>query len=1150
MERVKSKLMSLLLALVAMTLMSFTSIEQDVRLAHYSVKNVTLKEAINQLEKQTNVGFFYESRELAQVKGITANLSNVSLKDVLTHILLNSGFNYTIVDNNVVITHVKPQTVNRSQVQTVTFTVYDDATGEPMIGATAIVHGTTQGGSCDADGKVTIHNVQPNQIVDISYVGKKSQHVFISSKQTNYKVRLHDAVNELKGLVVTTGYQTIEKGRATGSFDIVKQEDLKNVVSGDVVDKLEGVVPGLQIDADGNMLMRGQATIYADTKPLVVVDGFPMEYGTYNINPNDIEQISVLKDAASASIWGVRAANGVIVITTKKGKKNQKVQVNYNGNIKIGSKFDVSSLGLLNSAQQINYEREYDENRGTTATIDQGSVNYFTEAEMIGYQLYKGNLTEAEAEVAYNKLGAYNNAKDIQKYFYQSSLFQQHNISISAGSANTTNFLSVKFENKLGDLKGNSYNKVNAQLNSTFDFGKYVKLNTGFRANYMDKKQYSGTPTSMMPYVHLFDENGNYSNEYHGYSQILLDDLQSKGFEDWSYNRLKDKSYVDDDTKSYNVVANAALTFKLPMGFDFTTSGMYTIDHSRNEVFYDQKSYHTRDLYNQFTNLDETTGTMTHYLSEGGIKDLYNANSTSYTWRNILNYRYDSNKWSVNALAGFEMFAIHTKTEKDTYYGYDPQGMTYNTAMDFSTLVGTGVAGFSPAYGMITLGYYPGQTDVENRYFSTFATASGTYLDRYTVFGSIRLDKTNLYGRSSEYRDQPTWSLGTRWDISKEKFFHIKHIDRLALKTSYGLSGNIDKTTSPYLIAASARDIFTGQNSLIIQNPENPLLGWEKVYTWNLGLDFNMFNNRLNLSVEYYNRSTKDALGIAVLDPTTGWSSVKKNVSSLINRGIDLSIGGDITRNKEWTWNSTLNFSYNFNKVTKVNSGTLTMESITNGNPIEGQPVDYIFAYKSAPLTDQGELQIIDQKGNTGDYTIANNFDKEDYVFMGRKTPKYYGAWLNTVSFKHFTFDMMLTYKLGHKIRMPSVANDLLQHRMYKTFDQRWRTAGDENTTLVPKASYGQANGTYMSVLENIDWQVENGNIFRLKNIAIGYDFAHLLKGKWLSTLNARFSIENLFYITANRDHLDSERMAEGNYGTEYLGKSPTYYTLSINVGF
>ncbi len=1139
-------------ACIALVGMSFAAQAQKVE--RFSVNNVTLKEAIQQLEKQVDVGFFYQAKELEEVKGVSLTVENADLLDILRQLMGNTGFAFEKIGDHITInkiSRIQKFFASVDSSQTIRITVLDKESGEPLPGAAAIIHGTTEGGATDVNGVVKLDYVWFGTVIDVSFVGKEPVSIRTEEGKTEYRVELQDDAVQLDEVVVTTGYQTIERGRATGSYEVITPKDLDMVVSNDVVDKLEGVVPGLAVDGTGELMIRGQATIYAETKPLIVVDGFPMEYGTYNINPNDIQSISVLKDAASASIWGVRAANGVIVITTKKGTKNQPVTVSYAGNVKVGSRFDVESMGLLNAEQQVEWEREYYANTSEIASIGVANPAYYTEAGAIEYRYLQGELDEAGRDAAYAELASYDNSKDIEKYFYRPSLLQTHNIVISGGSKTTTNYFSVNFEHSLGDLKGNDEKRVGMQLNSTFDINKYIKLTTGFRANYAGTDAYTGTPTDMMPYVHLKDADGNYVNEYNGTSQLMKDDLESKGYLNWDYNRLQDRGEVDDHTNSYNVSINAALDFDLTHGFKFTTSGMYTIDHSKQEVLYGRNSYYVRDLYNRFTAYDANTGVMTNYVPGGAVKNMYHSNSTSYTFRNVLNYNYDNEMWAASVMLGCEMFALRTKTESDTYYGYDPQGMTFSTNMNWELLASTGVYGYAPSAGMQRLYYTPTHTDDEDRYFSMFFTGSLSYLDRYTVFGSVRYDKTNLYGRSGKYRDQPTWSVGAMWNVANEAFFESSVIDRLSLKLSYGLSGNVDKSTSPYLIASNATDIFTGVPVLEINNPENPELGWEKVYTFNAGLDYAMFNSRLNLTADFYNRKTQDALGTSVLDPTTGWSSVMMNVASLVNRGVDVSLSGTPVQKKNVRWNSSFTLSYNYNEVTKLNSGISTVSSMSNGDPIEGKPVDYLFAVKTGKLTNEGALTLINAAGESLTEGDINTFGTEDFLFPGRTSPKFFGAWSNTVSFYGFDFDLMFTYKMGHKMLMPSFANVYIQNRPNAIYDERWREPGDEEHTWVPKSTYGTNSGVTIMARRNLDKQIESANLIRLKSVGLAYDFKRIVKTNVLSALNLKFTVENPWFWAANRDGLDPDRMGTNSVGdTSYLGDAPTYYSVTLNVSF
>lgn len=1106
-------------------------------------KSAPVANILKDVQRQSGLNFFYSADLAKEWPRITIKLTKTPAKEAVDQIVKMIGCEYSIKSNIVTISKQKLSGRER----TIRGHVRDND-GELLVGVPVCIGETRVCTVTDADGYYTFKIPVEQTTLKFSYVGMETVYANIprGTSDVTREVTMHPDV--MLDEVLVTGYQQIEKGRATGSFEVLKPEQLKTVVSSDVVDNLEGIVPGLAVDGNGNMIVRGQATIYAETKPLIVVDGFPMEYGTYNVNPQDIESISVLKDAAAASIWGVRAANGVIVITTKKGSRNHKTEVTYNGSIKVGSRFDVSSMNLINSAEQIAWEREHIDNNEGFILRRETYGAYFTEATDIQRLFENGMISESERDSRFAQLAAYDNTKDIEKAFYRPSLLQMHNVTVSGGSANASNYLSFNFENNLATLKGNDLNRAGIQWNSILEVAKNVKMTTGLRGNYSTQDTYQFSPRNIMPYVHLTDAQGNYVNEYHGVAQTWKDRLEGEGYVDWSYNRLKDRDLVSNNVKHYNIQANLQFDFTLPFGLVYTTSGMFVVDHSGQEVISDRLSYSVRDQFNQFTN--NTGGILTHYMPEGAQMDKTQMNSTSYTWRNVLNWKYDKGNWYATAMAGCEMFAIRTKITSDTYYGFDPQAMTYaNSTLDFGTLR-QGVMGYDPQ-NTTTLFYNPLVSDAEDRYFSTFFTASTTYKNRYTVFASMRYDKTNLFGRSGKYRDSPTWSVGGMWDISKEQFFQIAAIDRLALKASYGLSGNIDKSTSPYLIAWSGLDMFSGLSTLSINNPENKDLRWEKVYTFNLGIDFSAWKNRLNFSLDFYNRPTHDALGQTIIDPTLGFDSVLKNTSSILNRGIDMSIGGTPVRTKDFSWNTTLTFSYNYNKVTKVLSGEPTTNVALEKNPLEGKPVDYVMVYRLGKLDAAGNPQMMDAAGELYNYQATGSFTLDDLLYLGRLSPKYYGAWSNTLRYKSFDLAFMITYKLGHKMMMPTISNVDYGERPYKDFANRWMKAGDEDKTWIPKDPVDGHGNDYILAVNQNDHMVEKGDILRLKSISLGYDFTSLLKkGAWVKSIYARVSAENVWYHAANRDGIDPDNTVNTGRGVNYLGDLPHYYTLTLNVNF
>ena len=1105
-----------------------------------SFNSAPVETVLASLQKQTGLNFVYSSDLAKTWPKVTIQARKRPAQEVIRDLVNLIECQYTVKGN---IVSISAQQLS-GRTRTISGYVRDMG-GDPLIGVPVCIGETRVCTITDEQGFFTFKVPVESTTLKFTYLGMEDKYLTLEpgSEDLFENVEMHSDMVITESVI--TGYQTIEKGRSTGSYAVVTDDKMNKIVTNNVVDRLEGVVPGLAIDGNGNMIVRGQATLYAETAPLIVVDGFPMEYDAFNVNPNDIEQISVLKDAAAASIWGVRAANGVIVITTKKGTKNAKTHVSYSGDFKVGSKFDVSSRGYLNSSQRLDWEREHFANSNEIQMMLQGSPYSFNEAALIEYNFQAGNISQAERDAQYSQLASYTNWDDIQKNFYQNPLFQTHNIVITSGSETTSNYISLNFENSKGDLVGNSQNRAGILWNATTDITRWLKLTSGIRAHYGVNNAYTGTPTAMAPWTRLFNSDGSYANEMASVSQFLKDDLVAKGYGDWSYNRLKDRDEVTNQTQFYNVSANLALDFTLPWGFTFTTSGMYTVDHSAYENVNGRNSYYTRNLFNQFTAYDEATGMLTSYLPEGAIRNVRNSDGVSYTWRNVLNYKYASDKWYVTALAGTEMFAIRTKGMSDTYYGYDVQGLTYDTRMDYYTLASEGVYGYSQTAGRQTINYFPSQSDVENRYFSMFFTASGTYDNRYTLFASMRYDQTNLFGRSRKYRDQPTWSVGGKWTISNEKFFDVPFIDEFSLKASYGLSGNVDKTTSPYIITANMLDVFSGQKVLSIQNPENPDLSWEKVYIRNAGFELSMFNNRLNLEAEYYYKHTTDALGNAAMDPTSGWATAKINFAELKNQGVDVTLSGFPVAGKDFRWYSALTMAYNHNVVSKVYSGGNSYITLMYGDPLEGKPVDYIHAYKMAKLTSEGAMQVYNAAGDVLSYRDISSFTLDDVLFLGRTAPKFYGAFTNTLSYKGLSLDFAFTYKLGHKVNMPDVYA-YYGRNVFKSYDNRWRQPGDEEKTWIPRSMYDSYGGMELAVLTHNDKIVEKGDLIRLKYVSLGYDFSRILHTPWINGLALKFNVENPWFWAANSYKLDTDRLIGGTY----YGNQNTYYTISLNVKF
>lgn len=1146
-HNVKKILLKMRFTLLLVCLFAFSAMASSQKVT-LSVQNVTLNAALNQLKNQSGVRILFDSEQTRNILCETCHFQDAELKDVLDRLLENTALGYQEIGGVYVIRQLPPL----AKAIKVSGRVVDSQ-GHPLPGVSVVLKGTTTGVATDVNGNFELMVSKVDRpVLVFSFVGMETKEVAVVGEKPMQVVMKEDA--EVMEEVVVTGYQSIKSGRATGSFQILKAEDMDNIVATDFTKKIEGAVPGLMVDPDGKMLIRGKGTFQAETAPLIVVDGFPMESSTLNLNPADIDQITVLKDAASASIYGVRGANGVVVITTKRGSATGKLSVSATANVQVGQAPRLKDLEYLNSSDHVDLEWELYKAGILNMTLMYGAA--YTEVGDIYQQVGKGTLSETDAQKMLERYRSYDNRKDLEKYFYQSELLQQYNVSMRGGGEKNSFYAAVGFNKQQEKVIGNDGWRANFILNNDIHFTNSIKLQLSLKGNYYKENDNGIDVVSdgIRPYVRMLDNKGNYVNEFYGIPQNKKDELMQAGYLDWTYNRLQNRRMNDNTLKGSNVAANINLSVDVFDGLNLSTGFVYETGADKRENYHSLHTYYTRNMINRFTYMDPQTKEKTYHLPKGGMLQTDNSWLYNWTWRGTAAYSKSIGDFDLSVSAGLEMSSFRTVGAVDYYYGYDPQTLV-NIQIDMAELQ-TGVDGYDTSRGKQMLYDKNRHTDVENRYASFFALANFTYKKKYDLFGSYRLDKTNLFGRSSEYRDNPAYSIGAKWTISSEEFFQADWVSRLALKVSYGLSGNIDKSTSPYLIGYESADFWTGQPSLQFSYPENPLLSWEKSFVWNVGAEFGLFGERLNGSVEYYRKKSTDVLAAEQVDYTCGWggtfySSVMKNSASIVNSGIDLNLNGLII-DRGLKYNMGLILSYNHNEVVKINRATASISDLSSTTPLKGQPVDYVYAYRNAGLDETGEPMVYNRAGERLSWTKMGDFTLDDIKFVGRSTPPVFGSWTNSLKWKGATLDLMFTYKFGHKIYLPYTAttSNADQQSVHKSVADRWRKTGDEKTTWVPKVS----NSPYedpqrkMSVSHS-DKLADDGAIIRLRSLNIGYSFKSLLtKQNLFKDITLRFSGENLFYWS--KSGYDTDYLT--TYGADNLLNFPAVrrFAFSLSLQF
>ena len=810
----------------------------------------------------------------------------------------------------------------------------------------------------------------PDNITRIfcSYLGHNQKEIKLG-KEKFYNIKLESSSHELDNVVVT-GYQNIERRKLTSAISKVKITDelIGNTHSIDQV--LAGQVAGLSAvtstgapGAPVKIRIRGTSSINGTQDPLWVLDGLPLEgtdipkmselqdidniYTTSiaGINPNDIEDITVLKDAAATAIYGARAANGVIVITTKSGKKG-KTQVSFSTKLSYTPNVDIDRLNLLNSDEKVQLEMDllqsdydYRENKGSVSQILQqyGQLDIFKAG---GF-----SAISPEAQAAINQLRTINT--DWNDILFRDAFNQEYNLSLSGGGDRATYYTSLGYYTEKGNVIGvdasrfNFTGKTNYKVNEHLRFGASIFANQMKNNSFLTDADSFSSPTYYSrranPYQLVYDENHNY---------VYDDNVQGKGDDrNADFNIFEERANTshENTTQSFKSVFDVEL--KINSMFKLTSQVGLQIDKSSIEKIADKESYSIRkDRLRSLVNGSS-------YLPDGGFHKQTETSSSQVTWKAMGEFRKNiRNEHEIEAMLGTELRKTWYKSLYDAAYGYDRKTMQSKPILFPEER-------HASTFPLSTV------SESENAYVSWFATASYTFRHRYTLGASIRFDGSDLFGVDKKYRYLPLYSVSGLWRISSESFMSdIEWINNLAIRASYGLQGNIDKSTSPKILGNYTTTTIlpgTTEDAIDIASPPNEKLRWEKTHSSNIGFDFSVLNTRINLSGDYYYRKGVDLIGSQALALETGFQSTTINWASMKNQGVEFSLNTHNIKTKHFDWRTTFNIAYNQNKILEISTPDTQLTP-----SLKGYAIGSIFAYPFGGLDGEGYPLFIDHSGN------------------------------------------------------------------------------------------------------------------------------------------------------------------------------------------
>jgi len=970
----------------------------------------------------------------------------------------------------------------------------------PISGATLTIAGRPALAT-DGQGKFTLHYPNGSYALGISYMGYLPLREVVVLPSAGRKFYLQMDLNLLQTVEINTGYQTVPRERATGSFVSIGSKQLNQQVSTDIISRLEAVANGITVDkrssSQGSLMVRGLSSINGPRDPLIILDNFPYQGELQNINPNDIENITILKDAAATSIWGSRAGNGVIVLTSKRAKAGKALAIDFNSNASLVGKPDLGRLRQLSSKDYLEMETFLYEKGFYNSKINSPAKPFLSPMVELLVAKSKGSVTEQ----SFAHQLAFLQAGDVRDEFaggnYREGYKQQHALSLRGSQGPLAWSLSAGYDRNVSSLAAvddrlslASRNTLKLSENLSLDFGAMYTRNVARqgRADYSDLS----AAGFLYPYLRLKDQQGNELGIPKAYSLSYLNSLEQNVFADWNYYPLSDYLNNDIRTQSHDLLLNTAINYRLAKNFNAKLFYQHERQTTASSALYGADSFMARSLYNTYTQV-AGNGAVSRIIPWGAVYDNSTSVLTAQNLRAQLGYTKQWAAHGLDVLAGYEIGDRNTVGQSNRAYGYDEDRLT-SALLNYNTLY--------PNFVTKATGFIPqnaGFSSRTNRFVSAYANMAYTYQSKYTLSASARRDASNLFGLSTNDKWKPLWSIGAAWNMAREEWMKAESIDELKLRGSYGFSGNVDLGRSALTtITGSQTSNFT--NSLMSRFGQfaNPALRWEKVATLNLGVDFSLLQRRLSGSIELYQKKSTDLYGNSWVDYTAlPTASLIRNVASIRAKGLDMALNSQNTKGK-LAWSTQLNINLYKDKVLayyqQSDLGANFVGSGINASPLVGYPVYSVFSYRFAGLdpANGNPLGYVNGQVSSDYAAIINGSKVADLAYSGPAFPTVFGNIGNTFTYGGFSLHVRMTYKMGYRFGRSSIHyNNLFNSGTggHPDYAHRWQKPGDELHTNVPSLVY-PAVSRRDNFYNGSEILIERGDHLRLSYLTLNYDFA------------------------------------------------------------
>lgn len=1011
-----------------------------------------------------------------------------------------------------------------------------DSKGELVISGTVKVKNTTTATITDINGKYKI-SAPTNGTLVFSYLGYQTKEVPVSSISGNtLDVVLLEESNMLDELVVV-GYGTMRKSDLTGSVSTTKGKDIIKQQSFSALEGLKGKAAGVNIftntgqpGGEMRVIIRGISTINASASPLYIVDGVAMS--DFNLlNPNDIESIEVLKDASAAAIYGARGANGVIMVTTKRGNAGEGVHISYDGSVSISHM--QRKMDVMNSAEWMAAFKQGLEN----ANAWQGK-NFDTDLSKI---FTDERLFRADGTPIYDT--------DWQDEATRTAISHNHQLSIQRTGKDSSVGAFLNYTDQQGILLNSYYKRVNGKLSYDDKPTKWLSTSVNLLVNHTWGNRTSDNPYNQgalrtmieqLPFLPVMID-GHYAQTSDVITTAILNDKNdpNSGYQNFSPegvgNPVELQKRIKQMTYNTQIFGNAALTFHLMKGLELKTQLGIDYHNSRGAGYI---PFTPRPMINQ-----ESEG----YASASNSNALYWQEETYLTWLK------DFDKHHINAMAGMS---------------WQAREYTYFSASDSKFV--------DDYYDIYNLGSGSNRPSVGSDYDkwamnSYFLRVAYNYDDTYLATVTARYDGSSKFGQNNKYAFFPSVGLG--WLASNEAFLRDnKTISKLKLHTSFGLTGNSEIGTYRSLATMSQSNVIIGNELHLVSyldNMPNPNLKWEKTAQWDFGFELGLFNNRLNFDISYYYKYTSDLLLNRPVPESTGFSSIMDNIGAVSNQGLDILVTAYPIQTADFQWTSTLNLGFNKNRVEKLDEAA-TVDPISGKRQIttdgfvgydmvirEGESLSSFYGYKRAGIYD-GHPENWDPETMNIPSTIGEKVTYKERQIIGNGLPDWTGSFINTFNYKNFDMTIDFQFSWGAEIMQEyyhSTVARFLTNGLDRLYEEAWHPTlnpgGVEQAIRLNNFGQGANNQA------DDDW-VCDGSYLRCNMIQLGYTFdKKTIEKLGLSALRIYANVNNLFLITAS-DYLgydpdNSTRLGDNNWGASrqfFSYPRPRTFTLGVNLTF